>query len=44
VPSQTIHIYEPLYEYILQTKGDDQSMSERVRELLQKGKEVEEHE
>lgn len=42
MPSQTIHIPEELYEYTLSTKGDEQSTSKRVCELLQKGKEMEE--
>jgi len=42
VPSQTIHIQEPLYEYILLTKDDDQSTSSRACELMRQGKEMEE--
>jgi len=41
MPSQTIHIEEETYNYISDTKDDGQSFSARVRELLDKGKEVE---
>jgi len=41
MPSQTIHIEEETYNYISDTKDDGQSFSGRVRELLNKGKEVE---
>jgi len=32
------------YQYILATKGEDESKSERLRELVDKGMEAEEHE
>jgi len=44
MPSQTIHIPKQLYQYVLDTEGEDQSTSDRVRELAEKGKEVEEDE
>ena len=42
MPSQTVHIPEGMYEYILLSKADDQSTSGRVTELLQKGRKREE--
>lgn len=42
VPSQTIHIPEDLYEYLLSTKDEDQSTSARATELMQQGKDTEE--
>lgn len=44
MPSQTIHIREDTYKWIIETKGEEQSFSERARELLRKGKEVENNE
>lgn len=41
MPSQSTHIPEELYEYIITTKGEDQSTSARVCELIEKGREVE---
>lgn len=41
MPSQSTHIPEELYEYIITTKGDEQSTSARICELLEKGREVE---
>jgi len=37
MPSRTIHIGEETYDYIRETKGEDQSFSSRARELLQQG-------
>jgi len=44
MPSQTIHIGEDTYSWIINTKDEEQSFSARARELLQKGKEVESNE
>lgn len=43
MPSQTIHLPEELYKYILATKGEDQSTSGRITELVKRGKEMEDH-
>jgi len=43
MPSQTIHFGEELYQFIIQSKGEEQSTSDRVRELTEAGREVEEH-
>ena len=42
MPSQSVHIPEELYQWILDTKRDDQSTSKRVTKLLEKGKAWEE--
>ena len=42
VPSQTIHIPEELYEYLLSTKDESQSTSARATELMEQGRETEE--
>lgn len=44
MPSQTVHFDEELYQYIITTKGEDQSTSDRVRELAEAGKAEENHE
>jgi len=41
VPSQTVFLKEHQYSYVLQTKGDEQATSERIRELVNLGIEVE---
>jgi len=41
MPTQTAYFGEELYQYILETKGEDQTTSARVSELVEKGKEVE---
>lgn len=41
MPSQTIHIPEQLYQYVLSTKDEDQSTSARASELMRKGKQSE---
>jgi len=42
VPSQTIHIPKELYQYILDTEGDN-TTSGRAVELMEKGMEVEQN-
>lgn len=42
MPSQTVSLTEAQYQYILATK--DESVSERVRELVDKGMGVEQNE
>ena len=42
MPSKTTHYNDEQYQYILSTK--DESFSERVRELVAKGMEVEQDE
>jgi len=42
MPSQTVHLDDGQFQYILATKED--SISKRVRELVDKGMEVEEDE
>jgi len=42
MPSQSVHIPEQLYEYVITTKADEQSTSARVTELVRKGKAKEE--
>ena len=44
VPSLSTTIDDGQYQYILATKGEDESKSERLRQLLDKGIEVEESE
>jgi len=41
MPSQSVHFPEQLYEYIISTKGEDQSTSARIAELVEKGKQME---
>lgn len=43
VPSQTVFLKEDQYSYVLQTKGDEQATSERIRELVNLGIEVEQN-
>ena len=42
MPSHTVAFDNGQYQYILATTGDDDNVSERVRELIDKGMEVEE--
>lgn len=42
MPSQTIHIPEQLYQYVITTKEDGQSTSARASELMHRGKAAEE--
>jgi predicted CopG family antitoxin len=44
MPSHTVAFDNGQYQYVLATKGERQSVSERVRELVDKGMEVEEDE
>lgn len=39
--SQTVNFDRGQYQYIVATMGDDENVSERVRELVDKGMEVE---
>jgi len=41
VPSQTIHIPNEDYVYILETAGDNDTVSGRAAELIRKGRGVE---
>jgi hypothetical protein len=41
MPSQTVHFTEDLYRYLITTKTEEQSMSDRVRELVEAGRETE---
>lgn len=44
VPSFSATLDDGQYQYLLATRGNDQSKSERLRELVDKGIEVEENE
>jgi len=44
MPSHTVAFDNGQYQYVLATKGEQQSVSERVRELVDKGMETEENE
>lgn len=44
VPSKSITLHDEQYGYIVQTQDDEQSFSDRVRELVDKGIEVEDDE
>jgi len=41
MPSHTVAFDNGQYQYVLATKGEQQSVSERVRELVDKGMEAE---
>ena len=42
VPSQTVHFPEETYQWLLDSKREGQSMSNRVAQLVEKGKAWEE--
>lgn len=42
MPTQTVNFADKHIQYVLATKDQDQPFSERVRELMDKGIEVEE--
>jgi len=44
MPSHTVAFDNGQYQYVLATKGERQSVSERVRELVDKGMEAEQNE
>lgn len=44
MPSFSATIDDGQYQYLLATKGDDEAKSERLRELLEKGIQVEQNE
>jgi len=44
MPSHTVAFDNGQYQYVLATKGEQQSVSERVRELVDKGMEAEQDE
>jgi len=44
MPSHTVAFDNGQYQYILATTGEDGNVSERVRELIDKGMEAEENE
>ena len=44
MPTQTVSFGDAQFQYILATKSDGQNTSERVRELVEKGMEVEQDE
>ena len=44
MPSHTVAFDNGQYQYVLATKRERQSVSERVRELVDKGMEAEENE
>jgi len=44
MPTQTVNFADTHIQYVLATKGSEQSFSDRVRELVDKGIEVEENE
>jgi len=44
MPSHTVAFDNGQYQYVLATKSERQSVSERVRELVDKGMEAEENE
>jgi len=44
MPTQTVYLPDELYGYVLDTQTDEQTTSKRVRELIEKGKEVEHEE
>jgi len=41
MPSQTVHFPTSVYEYALNTRGDEESMSNRLADLARKGMESE---
>jgi hypothetical protein len=43
MPSQTVHLTAGQYQYVAATKQDGDSVSGRVRELVQKGIDAEEN-
>ncbi len=43
MPSHTVAFDNGQYQYVLATKGEQQSVSERVRELVDKGMEAEQN-
>jgi predicted CopG family antitoxin len=44
MPTQTAYFGEEVYQYILESKDEDQTTSARIAELVEKGKEVEQNE
>jgi len=42
MPSQSVHIPEQLYQYVITSKAEEQSTSARITELVRKGKRTEE--
>lgn len=44
MPTQTVYLTEDLYGFVISTKAEDQSTSERVRELVERGRQVEKDE
>lgn len=43
MPTQTAYLSEELYQYVIETKEEEQSTSARIAELVEKGKGVEQN-